>query len=300
MGSSDGKTTNSKMQYSIPSDAASVDTDNDGFVDTAYIGDLGGNMWRFKFCKAADAASTAGCAISDWSGGRLFDGTSITPVRPIYVSPAVTRDVAGNLWVYWGTGDKNDPMKIPASPVYSEKLFAVKDANSTTAYTLSNLKDITSSSFCNEIRAGCTANQIDSQNGYYINLTAGGGGEKMLAEPLIFGGVIYFTTFTPPGTSVTDCTQEGSALLYGINYTSGAGVFASGARSISIGSGIPSAPVISMRPGGSSTADLYVTVSSGFIGCVGPDCKNTGRAPFDPPGLLNRTNVLFWKDRRLE
>ncbi|MBM4272511.1 MAG: hypothetical protein FJ139_10230, partial [Deltaproteobacteria bacterium] len=45
---------NADMKYSIPGSPAVVDTDNDGFVDTAYVGDLGGSVWRFKFCRNAD------------------------------------------------------------------------------------------------------------------------------------------------------------------------------------------------------------------------------------------------------
>ena len=40
-GGSTTSTTSMSMTYSIPGSAAIVDTDNDGFVDTAYIGDLG-------------------------------------------------------------------------------------------------------------------------------------------------------------------------------------------------------------------------------------------------------------------
>ena len=29
---------------------AIVDRDNDGFIDTAYVGDLAGNPWKFTFC----------------------------------------------------------------------------------------------------------------------------------------------------------------------------------------------------------------------------------------------------------
>ena len=88
----------------------------------------------------------------------------------------------------------------------------------------------------------------------------------MLAEPLVFGGVVYFTTYTPPSATSTDCTQDGNALLYGISYTTGAGALENGDRSVTIGTGIPSAPVVSKRPGGSGVADLYVTVSGGFTG----------------------------------
>jgi Tfp pilus tip-associated adhesin PilY1 len=280
IGSSDTKTTGKNMKYSVPSDAAIVDIDGDGFVDTAYIGDLGGNIWRSKFCKAADSTS---CAITSWSGTRLFDGTTLSPVRLIYSAPAVTRDDLGNIWVYWGTGDKNDPLNI--SSTYTEKVFGLKDNNPASPYGIDDLKNITTSTFDNTSTA---------YKGYYINLATG---EKMLAEPVAFGGVIYFTTYTPPGTSTTSCTQNGTAKLYGINYTTGAGVFDNGNRSINIGSGIPSAPVVSMEPGGTGIADIYVTVSGGYLDTG----KNTGRVNFNTPGgPSNMTNILFWKDRRLE
>ena len=34
----------------IPGFPAIVDRDNDGFIDTAYVGDLAGNLWKFTFC----------------------------------------------------------------------------------------------------------------------------------------------------------------------------------------------------------------------------------------------------------
>ena len=55
----------------MPAAPAIVDTDNDGFVDTAYLGDIGGHMWRFKFCKKADGDS---CTTSNWTGSRFFRG----------------------------------------------------------------------------------------------------------------------------------------------------------------------------------------------------------------------------------
>ncbi len=42
------------MDYAMPAPPTMVDADLDGFIDTAYIGDLGGNIWRFKFCSATD------------------------------------------------------------------------------------------------------------------------------------------------------------------------------------------------------------------------------------------------------
>jgi Tfp pilus tip-associated adhesin PilY1 len=148
-----------------------------------------------------------------------------------------------------------------------------------------------------------------TKHGWYINLA--GSGEKILSEPAIFGGVVYFSTYTPPSGG-DPCAQAGTANLYGVNYTTGAGVLpvldGSGnptgttTRSMTAGVGIPSAPILSLKPVGSysggssnSPADLYMTVSGG----AGQNVSTT-RIDFEPPTLANRTNLLYWKDRRLE
>jgi hypothetical protein len=64
---------------------------------------------------------------------------------------------------------------------------------------------------------------------------------------------------------------------------------------MSIGTGIASAPVISMKPAGGLTPDLYVTTSGG-----GGTASQTQRVNMNPPGATNRTNLLFWKDKRVE
>ena len=281
------RSNDSTMNYSLPSSPAVVDTDNDGLIDTAYIGDLGGSMWRFKFCAIGDGSS---CNTSNWSGGRLFDSsTGVT--RPIFVTPAVAKDRDGTLWVQWGTGDKTDPTVA----TNQEKFYALKDNTRTMTYTIANLADITSSIY------------VDSPTnaGWYISLV----NESVLSEAAIFGGVTYFSAYgTPAGTN--PCEQAGTGSLYGVNYTTGAGVLAQydaegqpiGAptRSLLVGWGIPSAPVISFKPmgtmqAGDSPTDLYLTVSGGAGMNV-----STQRVNFDPPTLANRTNILFWKDRRLE
>jgi type IV pilus assembly protein PilY1 len=277
----------STMNYSLPSTPSIVDTDNDGFIDTAYIGDLGGSMWRFKFCALADTSS---CNNGSWSGGKLF-GSSTGVIRPVFVTPAVAKDGSGNLWVQWGTGDKTDPTAANDQ----EKFYAVKDNDRTTTYSINNLDNITSSVY------------VDSpiKPGWYMNLA----NQKVLADATIFGGVSYFTTYEAP-TGGNPCEQAGIGLLYGVNFTTGAGVLAqydaqgqpigTPTRSMVLGYGIPSGAVLSFKPTGTiatggSPADLYVTVSGGS-----GISASTQRVNFEPPTLANRTNILYWKDRRLE
>jgi type IV pilus assembly protein PilY1 len=269
---------NTALNYPMPAAPAIVDTDNDGFIDTVYIGDLGGNMWRFKFCRATDGTS---CSTSSWTGGLFFQANSSSGTRPIY-DPSVAIDSYKNIWVYWGTGDKTDP----TSTTYQEKFFALKDTDRTSTRTISDMMNITSS----------TSTYDGSGYGFYLNLT--GTGEKILSDTTVYGGVTYFTTFTPAST--TDlCVQGGTAKLYAINYTTGAAALnvigsTSLTRSMTIGTGIPSSPVISIMDG-STTPDLYVTTSGG-----GGVESVTERANVIVNSLTNRTNMIFWKDKRLE
>jgi Tfp pilus tip-associated adhesin PilY1 len=267
------------MLYSLPGTAAVVDTDNEGFIDTAYIGDLGGNMWRFKFCTRAMGTS---CNTSSWTGGKLYDSSS-GAIRPIYTMPTAAVDGAGNLWIYWGSGDKSDPTASNAQ----EKLYGLKDNDRTTTYGINDLTNITSTGKTYD-------NTTSSSDGYYINMT--GGGEKILSDPTVFGGVVYFSTYTPPANK--PCEQTGDASLYAIGYTSGGGAFTGGARSMSVGSGIPSSPIVSLKPGSSNIPDLYITTSG--TGAKGDNSPKTQRIGFNPPGVTNRTNILFWRDQRLQ
>jgi type IV pilus assembly protein PilY1 len=274
------------MNYSLPGSVAIVDSDNDGFIDTAYIGDIGGNVWRFKFCPISVSSS---CSTADWSGGVLFQNNG--GIRPIYTTPTVAKDPMGNLWVYWGTGDKNNPTDTSSQ----DGFYAAKDNLRSGTYGSADLENITASTY------------IDSptKRGWYLNLS--GGGEKILDEATIFGEIAYFATYIPqPGTD--PCSRAGTGKLYAIRYTTGASVFSDpsgpvGAltRSITLGVGIPIGPIISFKPTGALPPDIYVTESGGTgnIGNLG-NPVSTQRVNFSPPTVANRTNILYWQDLRLQ
>jgi Tfp pilus tip-associated adhesin PilY1 len=281
----------SSMNYSLPASPAIVDSDNDGFIDTAYIGDLGGSMWRFKFCGVGDGDT---CNTSSWSGARLFEASSGV-IRPIFTTASAARDLAGNLWVDWGTGDKADPTASNAQ----EKFYGVKDNNRSGTSSINDLDNITTGTYTDS----------PTKRGWYMNFA--GQGEKVLSEPAIFGGVVYLSTYTPPSGG-DPCAQAGEAKLYGLEYTTGAGIIpvldGSGnptgttTRSMSVGVGIPSSPILSLKPidpnspvTTGSIADLYMTTSGG-----GGQNLTTSRVNLEPPSLANRTNLTHWKDLRLE
>jgi Tfp pilus tip-associated adhesin PilY1 len=282
--------------YSIPASPAVVDTDNDGFVDTAYVGNLGGEMWKFTFCTQAQGSS---CGTGNWNGGLLFRPST---TRPIFTTAAAARDSRSNLWIFWGTGDKTNPNSSTPG-----KFFAIKDSGNGTYYE-SDLPDISV--------------HTDTSRGWSITL--GSGGEKMLSDPTVFGGVLLFTTYTPYAGS-NPCIKTGTSLLYalamqktsigGKAYNTGAGLLTdpggSTTRSVSLGLGIASTPIISQRSGG-GTPDIFVSVSGG----IKEDGTTTTTQPAQIKSnadlnaaspLIQRlaqtapyTQLLHWKDGRIQ
>lgn len=259
------KANNASLDDPIAASPAVLDSDNDGFVDTVYVADMGGQMWRFKNNNGA------------WTAG-LMVGTSGGDIRPVYTAATISKDTLGNIWVYWGTGDK----QCPTSSGAQEQFYAVKDGGG--SYS-------SSSDFQNITAAGSTYSGV--KQGWRINFA--GSGEKMLAEPTVFGGSVYFTTYTPPSGSGV-CTQGGTGRLYGVNYTTGAGTIdAVGSRTKTLGTGIPSAPIVSIKPDGTG-ADLYVTNSGG----AGLDTQTTKVPGVSPTFPSNKSNMLYWRDRRIQ
>jgi type IV pilus assembly protein PilY1 len=262
------------MNHALPAMAAVIDSDMDGFADRAYVGDLGGNIWRFSFCKASDGD---GCTTAHWKGTLFYQRDGNT--GPVYYAPAVARDVVGDIWVYWGTGDRLEPL---ARKEYKDGFFGVRDQGKSAPLTRGNLQNI----------SGATQQftELDTKDGWYILL--GGQGEKVLANPTVFGGVAYFTTYTPESAGGDPCEQAGNARLYGISYIDGTGTFTGGERSAYLGKGISSAPLVS--------SDIKAG-KGGMFGWVSGG-SNTGGTPWKGPATLmwpaNMTHLLHWRDAR--
>jgi type IV pilus assembly protein PilY1 len=269
------------LEYDFAAAPAAADMDNDGYIDSVFAGDTGGNVWRFNMCKKTDGST---CGTSSWSGGLLMDKIGGSDKQPIYTSPTVTTDNNGQIWLYWGTGDKTDPTGNSPAGYF----WAIKPATCSPTCVRSNAENITSS----------TQAYTDGETkiGWYINLA--GQSEKILSDPVVFGGVVYFSSFVP-AVGAGSCGQAGTAKMYAVKaFTGGGGVLDktdATVRSVDVGGGIPSTPVISMRPGTAPSADIYLTISGG-----GGQKANTLRVNFDPPTLTTRGNMLFWRDRRIQ
>ncbi|MFL6621712.1 MAG: VWA domain-containing protein [Sulfurifustis sp.] len=304
------------MKYAIPSDLALVDTDHDGAVDRLYVGDTRGQLFRIDLGDQIDPGSpgtggSKGYVFADvgCQGSTRATNCSGTPsdARRKFFYPPDVAQVRDSVYstnpeydlVTITSGDREDPLDkltgaISGSDPVHNRLYAFRDYNVTTgplstapaALTESNLYDATDNklgtytdtTLTNEINT-----YVKNSSGWYIsfkesNQTPTWIGEKGLAKTVIFGGVLFATTFVPSADdgnqSNSACAPlaEGIGRVYAINYLNGTPAYdfdndGTMERSMKVGGGIPSETVIVIREGGVTT----LIGTSG--GAASPDIK---------------------------
>jgi len=278
---------NSEMTYSIPSDITKVDTNGDGKIDRLYVGDMGGRIWRFDI---GDPDTT------QWKGRIIFKSNQLTgDRRKIFYPPDVTleKDNGNYEMLFFGTGDREHPKES----ANVNRLYSVKDKKSSTVLTENDLVDVTqdllqdpSTSLTDKTNI---LNALNTKEGWYIKLDQNSG-EKCLSNPVVYSGVVYYTTFAPTfGTETDPCfVGEGTGRFYALRYRTGNAVFnldgsldgeiSQNDRSAVIGTGIPSGVIITFIEG--------KTVA--YVGVGGPGGPRIPR-----PKLLSGKSIVpvFWR-----
>lgn len=208
----------------------------------------------FDWCEFYDPVDGAENADGDTASGGSAVAYGSRP--EIYYSITTSWLTGGSLGVYWGTG----------SPF--------QDNTDSTAGAFFFMMDPDPDS-CSEAKAlTCGA-----ETGGFYQLEAG---ERLTSDPLVYAGVVYFSTYTPD----TDVCTEGEGRLYGLNYED------CGPGLDTTGDGVAD-----------SSDDAYVA-QSGFVSniAVGPDgdvfyANGTDIVTMEPPGdPFGRTAMVGWME----
>jgi len=198
-----------KMQYSIPSAIKVIDVNGDLLADQMYVGDMGGQVWRFDINNGSSARSLVeGAVIADLAGSTAADN------RRFYHEPDVSVYKDGNtrvLALAIGSGWQAHPL----DDVVEDRFYLIKDSDLLAkpedadgdgspdylSLTESSLYDATDNHLGHVSAVNTLAQQtqafsdLAAADGWYIKLTRAG--EKVLATSLTVGGDLYFTTYEP-------------------------------------------------------------------------------------------------------
>ena len=199
--------TGGSMSFSIPSDLTAIDTDLEGnnFIDRIYVGDMGGQVWRFDVGHPDKAL---------WKGRLLATLATSSPTdRRIFFPPAAVKQLRRGVRydaVIVGTGNREDPLKATSSDV----IAMIKDPDPGLFATATAVASIAGGNFLDlgSTAPGATETAlIDNATvmGWYRTLDIG---EKVINAPTVFFERIRFGSYTPIAQS-NACVPPGQGRI---------------------------------------------------------------------------------------
>lgn len=234
---------NSGLDHSIPSSVATLDSNGNGIVDRAYVGDMGGNVWRIDLPEGNQANHRQ----DNWEITKLaaLGGNTEAEDRRFFHAPDVvqTKDENGNYdGILLTSGDRASPKEVDDD----NYLYLIKDRSTRSGNPPASVlghAELTDTTACitgtetgtvNSTTYDCSNMNYDK--GWKIELKENG--EKGLASPLTVDGKAYFTTYRPHQISGATCEPtEGKGALFKVNLKDGTAIH--NKRDQEIGPGIP-------------------------------------------------------------
>jgi len=291
-----GDQTFAKMAYSIPSNLTVLDLDGDTFADRVYVGDTGGQLWRFDITNGNAAnALVAGGVIADLGAASLTAPQPMSATRRFYSAPDVAlirrrgRPTFFNIAL--GSGYRGHPLDDRVQ----DRFYSIRDYNALNKLTQAQfnaLTVITDASLAN-ITDQVAPTVSDTATGWKLELRLPNGyvGEKVLAESRTFNNKIFFPSYIPSSAAAADvCAPAGgSNRAYIVSVLNGAPVIEQdGTASDTNGDGIPDLTL----------ADRYTNLRQGGIApeiaflFPGRDPNNPNPPPVDPNNPPNPNDPL--------
>jgi type IV pilus assembly protein PilY1 len=278
------------MSFGFPSTPAVLDLDFDGFADNLYIGDMGGQLWKWDISAVGQDADSDGLMdLATWPAGIYFKtppadfGKGVVHYRSIFFAPSAAF-VEDELTLAFGTGERTDlnyPGDSDSKVIENNRFYVIQDPVPTgpgsipaTPHLEADLSDIT----------GLEVDPDLTDLGFYFTTEDG---EKFVTNHIIFAGFVITTSYLPDDGSTNACESAGFTFVHIFDLLNGEGFFPNSGsgptnlRSLKAGVGVPTDPKITISKGG---AQVFVKTSIGQTVAVdAPD--NDGQT----------VQMVYWK-----
>jgi type IV pilus assembly protein PilY1 len=285
--------TNPNMKYSIPSSPAVLDLDFDGFADVVYVGDLGGQIWKWDI-HAVGEDTDADPLVDNWPHGRFFatapvtlsDGT--TPHHRSFFFPPAATFSRGELVLAFGSGERHNLSNsgdTDVSVTDENRFYVVEDA---TPIGVGAFPATRTDASLTDVTALDTDTNL-SDGGYYFTLSEG---EKFVTEVTVFAGYVIVGSYTPVPNADLCSTAAGQSFLHVFNVATGRGFFEdvsdppSEDRRAYIGGGFPTSPKVTVANDPNDDT-IIITTSEG------PRVISVDAPPRDDL----KGSIIYWKQQ---
>ena len=221
-----------QMQFSIPSNISVVDADGDGLASQIYVGDMGGQLWRFDI---NNDGRTGADLVDGGVIAQLADAGSPEGARRFFHAPDLAlSNFEGEqvLNIAIGSGYHahplnttiNDSFYVIRYPFGATGDYGVKDSlsNRFRPITMLDLYDTTD----NLIGEG-DAEEVERERellrkkeGWFIRME--GSGEKVLGTSATLDHVVRFISYEPAVVDPFNCDPDfGQSFIYAVNLEDG-------------------------------------------------------------------------------
>jgi type IV pilus assembly protein PilY1 len=277
------------MLYAMPSSPAVLDIDFDGFIDLVYVGDTGGQIWKWDVSAIGQPDLITGL-VDNWTVGRFFETPVGSNGHHLSVFNAPTASfIDGALIIAFGTGERTDMNYISDQSASGDanRFYVIEDPDPRGAasipaapYTEADLTETTT-----------TFSDPDTTDlGFYL---VADDGEKFVTNHIAFAGFIITASFTPVQALISDpCVLgKGQAFLYIFALDNGGGFFTddgsgpTSTRRLSLGAGVPTNPNISTSGTGSGNK-VFIQTSEGSVSTE--DAPDEGSEP---------VGLVYWRQQ---
>jgi len=279
-----------KMDYAISSTAGVLDLDADGYADLVYVGDLGGQVFKWVITAIGEDRVNDSSAAGDYSQPswpfKLFFEAPITTSKTDYFKSFFTAPqaiyIGRTLYLTFGSGERMNigfigiPKVDENNRFYSMTDLDPYERRSTLFGTLdeSDLDEVGGNSTCADV----------SERGFFFKVRDG---EKFVTNAEIFQRYVFAGSFEPT-TSGDPCTSKGIARLYGFRVDCGQPLFTDDfgnpTREIDLGDGMPTDPQVSVGVGGKDNR-IYIEKS-------GADLESIGAPDLD----IDDGSLIYWRE----
>ena len=223
----------------MPAPPAVADVDDDGYLDTAYIGDLNGRIWRLDLTPGA--CSGCGSSAETLTGFEPFllydalkNGSQAQPVQPIFMEPGIiflAGGVSPKLGVAFGSGYRAELGQANRSvnrfhfvidPGTNQRTFHDTDLVNITPACASGTMCATSPGTGPAATAACVNDSMKAC-GYFLDFATSN--EKAVSTVFSTAGNLSLVTFAPDlvNPSASLCLSNGNSFLYSFNFRTGSG-----------------------------------------------------------------------------
>lgn len=187
-----------KMTHSIPSDIRLMDSNNDGYTDRLYVGDMRGQIFRIDL--KPTLTNSTGVLLASLSGDTAADH------RRFYYPPDVVltqrRGASPYISINIGSGYRAHPLNPlntdgTAATRVNDRFYSLRDPLVAGSVPTDEILRDGNDGNLSDVTGSLVVSSTDIAKGWYITL-GNGSGEKVLASSITINGEIFFTTYTPP------------------------------------------------------------------------------------------------------